>query len=139
MRLNHFKVRGEDFDERSKVEFHRLQFLTRITRLTVQSLACFRQLKQKVIDDFDSTLELFFAWLDCNHRYLVRIFGWTELYILSFNTRPNNSSIHFDLIFEVLLHFCSHFLDYLEICKFSLRLQGTSTLLKPLRKNRIIL
>ena len=71
LRLYHFQMRVQHFNERSKIQFHLLQLMTGIRCLTiVQSFTGLSHLKQKVIDDFNSTFELLLARFNRDHLNL---------------------------------------------------------------------
>jgi hypothetical protein len=71
LRVDHFQMRDQYFDERSEIKFHLLQLMTGISCLVMQTFTGLSHLKQKVFDDFNGTFELIFARFNRNHLNLL--------------------------------------------------------------------
>jgi len=60
-------MRGQYFDKWRKIKLHLLHLMTGISSLVMHPFTSLSHLKQKVIDDFDGTFELFLAWFNSYH------------------------------------------------------------------------
>jgi len=70
-------MRGQYFDERRKIKFNLLQLMTGVRRLAMQSFTGLCQLKQKVINDFNSTLKLLLTRFNGYHLNLLLLLAGT--------------------------------------------------------------
>ena len=71
LRLYNFQMRGQYYDKWRKIKLHLLHLMTGIRSLVMHPFTSLSHLKQKVINDFNCTLELFLARFNSYHLYLL--------------------------------------------------------------------